>query len=423
MNSTETIDYIHSFGWEKHTPGLTRIRLLLERLGNPERELRFVHVAGTNGKGSTCTMLASVLRRAGYRVGLNTSPHLVRFEERIQVDGELIPGEALARLVECIRPVADSMEEHPTEFELITALAMLYFRERKCDIVVLETGLGGALDASNVIDAPEVAVLTAMGMDHCGLLGNTMREVAEAKAGIIKPHGAVVSFGGCLEADEVFRRTCRERGATLREVDFRRIQDPSESLAGTTFHCEPYGELRLPLLGDYQAKNALLAVTAAEVLRERGWAISPEHIREGLASVSWPGRLELLRPRNPAVLLDGAHNPHGMMATVESLMGLLPGKKVDLVLGMMADKDVDEMLNLLTPVAGQVFTVTPDSPRAMAAEELARRVAERGIPAHSCETAAQALEQAVRCAREGGTVCVLGSLYLAGEVLETLENI
>ena len=423
MKPAEAIDYIHSFGWEQHAPGLNHIRELLALLGNPERELRFVHVAGTNGKGSTCAMLASMLQKAGYRVGLNTSPHLVRFEERIQVNGELIPGEDLAALVERIRPAADAMAEHPTEFELITALAMLYFQDRACDIVVLETGLGGELDASNVIDTPEAAVLAAMGMDHCGILGNTLAEVAQAKAGIIKSGGRVVSFGGCPEADRVFRETCRDRGAALREVEFTRIQEPVETLEGTTFTCAPYGQIHLPLPGDYQTRNALLAITAAEALREAGWKLTDAAIREGIADAHWPGRLELLRTKDPAVLLDGAHNPHGMRAAVESLRKLLPGQKAVLVLGIMADKDVEEMLELLTPVASAVFTVTPDSPRAMAAEELARRVEARGIPAQPCETPAQALRQAAHRAGTGGAVCVLGSLYLAGEILETLETL
>ena len=423
MNPTEAIAYIHTFGWEQHAPGLDRIRKLLALTDNPEKALRFVHVAGTNGKGSTCAMLASILQQAGYRVGLHISPHLVRFEERIRVNGELIPGERLAALVERLQPLADGMAEHPTEFELITALAFLYFQETTCDVVVLETGLGGELDASNVIDAPEAAVLTAMGLDHSALLGNTLAEVAGAKAGIIKPHGRVVSFGGCPEADEVFRCVCRERDAALRELDFSRIREPRETLAGTRFTCTPYGELTLPLLGDYQTRNALLAVTTAEALQEAGWRITADNIRDGLAKTSWPGRLELLRPAHPAVLLDGAHNPHGMRATVDSLQKLLPGQKLTLVLGIMADKAVEEMLDLLTPLAGAVYTVTPDSPRAMAAAELAERVRGRGVPARGCETAGEALRRAVETAGEDGAVCVLGSLYLAGEVLETLETL
>ena len=218
MTGEEALAYIWSHGWETRAPGLDRIRELLRRLGDPQRELKFVHVAGTNGKGSVCACLASVLEAAGYRVGLNTSPHLERFSERIRVNGEEISGEALGAVMDRVRLAAEAMPEHPTEFELITAAALLHFLEERCEIVVLETGLGGALDASNVISTPEAAVLTAMGLDHAAILGPTLRDIAAAKAGIIKPGGAVVSRGGCPEADEVFRRTCRERGAALREL-------------------------------------------------------------------------------------------------------------------------------------------------------------------------------------------------------------
>ena len=422
MLEAEAIEYIHRFGWEKHTPGLERMRELLAALGHPEQGLKFVHAAGTNGKGSMCAMLSSILRAAGFRVGMNTSPHLVRFEERIQVDGKMIPGPALAELVEKIRPAADAMAEHPTEFELITAIAFLWFQAQKCDIVVLETGLGGALDASNVIDTPEVAVLTAMGMDHASILGNTLTEVAKAKAGIIKPGGQVVSFGGAPEADTVFRQVCREQKAVLTEVKFERITNVDTSLQGTKFDCAPYGTLELPLLGTYQVRNALTAITAAESLRREGWQISDEAVRRGLASARWPGRLELLRKKDPVVLLDGAHNPHGMRSTVDSLRRLLPEKKAVLVLGMMADKDVDTMLTLVEPIAASICTVRPESSRAMAAEELARRVRERGIPAQAFESADRALRAAAAEAGPGGAVCILGSLYLAGEVLETLET-
>ena len=327
MTGEEAIAYIHSYQWEKHEPGLRRIRELLHALGDPQKDLKFVHVAGTNGKGSTCTMLAAVLHVAGYRVGLNTSPYIVTFHERIQVDGRMIPDQALSELTERVRPAAEAMEEHPSEFELITAIAMLYFKEQHCDIVVLEVGLGGALDASNVIDCPEVAVLTAMGLDHVALLGPSLTEVAGAKAGIIKAGGTVVSYGGCPEADAVFRSVCAERGAALKEVDFSRLGSSELSLNGAAFDFAPYKGLRIPLLGAYQVRNAAVAITALAVLRETGWAVPADAIRQGLAAVSWPGRFEVLR-REPVFLLDGAHNAHGMRAAVESLKALFPDQKL-----------------------------------------------------------------------------------------------
>lgn len=423
MTGQEAVAYIDTFQWQAHAPGLERIRTLLHALGDPQKELKFVHVAGTNGKGSVCAYLASVLRCAGYRVGLCTSPFLEDFRERIQVDGKLIPPEVLGELTELARPAAEAMADHPTEFELITAVAMLYFRRCRCDIVVLEVGLGGALDASNVIDVPEAAVITAMGMDHAAILGPTLADIAAAKAGIIKPGGAVVSFGGCPEADAVIRERCREQGAQLTEVDFSRLRVVGTGLDGTDLEFAPYGALHVPLVGLYQAKNAAVAVTTVEVLEKRGWEISRRALEQGLACVCWPGRLEVVRRAGPVILRDGAHNAHGMAATVESLRALFPGKKLTILMGVMADKDVEDMLKLLAPIAGQVFTVRPESPRAMPAEELAALVNRYGVPAVPCAGVAAGLQAAAQAAGADGAVCALGSLYLVGEVRRAAERL
>lgn len=422
MTGQEAISYIHSFQWQDHAPGLGRMRALLRALGDPQRGRKFVHVAGTNGKGSTCACIASVLRAAGYRVGLNTSPYLMTFHERIQVNGALISDEELASLAEEIRPAAEAMTEHPTEFELITAIALLHFCRKDCDISVLEVGLGGALDASNVIDVPEAAVLTAMGMDHVALLGPAQADVAAAKAGIIKPGGDVVSYGECPEADGVFRRACKERGAVLTEVDFSRLRPRSFGLDGSQFDFAPYGNLYLPLTGAYQLKNAATAITALEVLRKKGWRVSEEALRRGLAQVRWPGRFEVLR-RDPVFLLDGAHNAHGMTAAAESLGALFPRRKIVFVLGLLADKDVSAMLDALAPLAKQVFTLQPDSPRAMEAEALTSLLAERGVPARACGTAEEGVRSAMEAAGRSGIVCALGSLYLSGDIRRAVETL
>lgn len=420
MNAEEAVAYIHSQHWQQHAPGLSRMRALLAALGNPQQELRFVHVAGTNGKGSTCACIASVLHAAGFRVGLNTSPFLMRFNERVQVNGEEIPDEELAVLMEEIRPAAEAMSETPTEFELITALAFLYFQRQRCDIVVLEVGMGGALDASNVIDAPEVAVITAMGMDHVKELGPTMADIAAAKAGIIKPCGRVVSYGGVPEADRVIWETCIRQNATLTEAAFDRLGNLRCDLSGSTFDFAPFHGLRLPLVGTYQPKNAAVAVTVLEELRCAGWAIPDEAIVRGLACVRWPGRFEVLR-REPTILLDGAHNAHGLRATTEALRTLFPGRKFIFLLGIMADKDVEQMLDLLTPLAEQVVTVRPDSPRALDAQVLRELLAARGIPAQAAAAVPDGVETAVCLAGKSGVVCALGSLYFSGDVRRAVE--
>lgn len=415
MTEEEAIAYIHSHGWEAHAPGLDRIRELLRRLGDPQKSLRFIHVAGTNGKGSVCACLASVLEAAGYRVGLNTSPHLERFHERIRVNGEEISDEDLGAVTDRVRPAAEDMPEHPTEFELITAAAFLYFLEKRCDVVVLETGLGGALDASNVIGTPELAVLTAMGMDHAALLGPALRDIAAAKAGIIKPGGAVVSRGGCPEADEVFRWTCRKQGASLTELDLSRLTVRRLDLEGAVFDFAPWEGLAVPLAGAYQAENAALALTALEALRKKGWHIPDEALRRGLAAVRWPGRFEVLG-RNPVFLLDGAHNAHGMRAAAESLRALFPGRRLTFLLGILADKDAGEMLDLLAPLAERVFVLRPDSPRAMDPAALCGLLAGREVEARPCASVEAGLEAALAETDRDGVICALGSLYLCGEV-------
>jgi len=327
----------------------------------------------------------------------------------------MISDEALAALVEPVRPVAESMAEQPTEFELITAIALLYFKEQMCDIVVLEVGLGGALDASNVIDVPEAAVLTAMGMDHVALLGPTQADIAREKAGIIKRGGTVISCGGCGEADEVFFHRCAELGAHLTEVDFSTLRNVELSLNGAEFDFGTRTKLRISLAGAYQVRNAALAVTTLEVLREKGWNISEESLRAGLEAARWAGRFEVLR-QAPVFLLDGAHNAHGMRAAVESLKALLPEEKLIFVLGVLADKDTESMLDLLAPLAQRVFAVRPESPRAMEAPELCRLLAARGVAAVPCSTVEEAVASAVAEAGEAGAICALGSLYMSGAV-------
>ena len=339
------------------------------RAGRPHKRLRFVHVAGTNGKGSTAAMLASCLQAAGYRVGLFTSPFINRFNERIQVDGQQIPDEELVQLVERVQPAADAMTDVPTEFEIITALGMLYFARKQCDIVVLEVGLGGTLDSTNVIENPECAVITALGMDHVRELGPTLADIAAAKAGIIKPGCPVVSYGGVPEADAVIRRVAAEQNAPLTEVDFHKLQIDGGDLDAVTFDFDGLDGVHLPLIGSYQPRNAAVAITTLRVLRAKGWNVPESAIRTGLETVQWPGRFELLR-HAPAFLLDGSHNAHGMRATVQSLKDRFPGEKFVFLVSIMADKDVDEMLQLLAPLAKQFVTVAAHTPRAMPAETL-----------------------------------------------------
>ena len=415
MTYEEALSYIHSICWKGSKLGLDRTRELLGKLNDPQKELKFIHIAGTNGKGSTAAMLSSILEEAGYRVGLYTSPFINRFNERMQVNHQPIPDEELAALTEYVRPHADAMADSPTEFELITALAMVWFARQKCDIVVLEVGMGGELDSTNIIDVPEAAVIAAMGLDHVKELGPTMADIARAKAGIIKEGGRVVSYGGNPEADEVIAAVCRARNASLCQPDFSAIVPGDFSLEGQTFSYKGWRGLRIPLVGAYQMNNAAVVLETVEVLRQRGWNISDEAVRQGLADTRWPARFEVLR-RDPVFIVDGGHNPHGIRATAESLRRLFPGRKITFVTGVMADKDVEHILGLIVPLAEQFFTVRPDNPRAMDAGELAARIEAMGAKATACASVQDGVDRAIQAEGPHGVACALGSLYMSGEV-------
>lgn len=420
MTYQEALAYIHAVHWQGHKPGLARTRALLAALGDPHKQLRFVHVAGTNGKGSTAAMLDSCLRCAGYKVGLFTSPYIIRFNERIQVNGAPIPDGDLVRLVEQVRPAAAAMADVPTEFELITALGILYFAQQHCDIVVLEVGLGGALDSTNVIDPPECAVITALGMDHVKELGPTLADIAAAKAGIVKPGSPVVSYGGAPEADRVIAAAAAAQNAPLTVADFSKLTLRAAGLDGQTFDYDGLAGLTLPLLAGYQPRNAAVAIEALRALRGRGWQVPDSAIRQGLAQVRWPGRFELLR-REPPFLLDGSHNAHGMRATVESLRARFPGEKFVFLVSIMADKDAGEMLRLLLPLAKAFVTVTAPSPRAIPAAELAARIEALGGRVEPADTIPAAVARTDALAA-GGPAAALGTLYFSGEVREAVEK-
>ena len=415
MTYEEALSFIHSVDWVGSKLGLERTQELLEKLGHPEKQMKFIHIAGTNGKGSTAAMLAAILTESGYRTGLYTSPYIDRFNERMQINGEQIPDQELAELTEYILPYARAMEDAPTEFELVTALAMVWFARRRCEVVVLEVGMGGELDSTNVIDVPEIAIITAMGLDHVAELGPTMTDIARAKAGIIKPGGSVILYGGNPEADRVFEQVCAEKNAALYYPDFSKIIPKEFDLSGQCFTYQYWTDVRIPLVGEYQMKNAAVVLETVKVLRSKGWKLDGEPVRRGLLATRWPARFEVLR-RDPVFIVDGGHNPHGIRATAESLKRLFPGKKFTFVTGVMADKDVESILGLIVPLAEQFFTVRPDNPRAMRAEELAARIEALGAKATPCGSVAEGVAKAIEAEGTGGVACALGSLYMSGEV-------
>lgn len=439
----DAVAYINEPRWQASRLGLERIRDLLERMGRPQDRLKFVHVAGTNGKGSTCAYIESILRCAGYRTGLFTSPYIERFEERIRVCGENIAERDLREVTLFVREHAMAIEvetgDHPTEFELMTAVALEHFARVGVDLVVLEVGLGGRLDSTNAIDAPEVCVITRIGLDHTALLGNTVAEVAAEKAGIVKPGSSVVTWPQEPGAREAVERAAKAQGCAVRMPDFGQLDVlPCVIGAGDACvadllpmraftYCGERFETRL--LARYQPSNAALAIEAVLALRERGWGISQDAVREGIARAEWPGRFEVVAG-SPLTIIDGGHNPQGAEALAESLADVLPGCKVSFVMGVLADKDYPAMISAIAPYAEAYYLYEPSNPRALAVSSLAVSIMDEclasGAPGAAdaqivlCDSPAEALCEARAEAGENGVVVAFGSLYSIADLKAAL---
>lgn len=359
-------------------------------------------------------MLDAILRRAGYRVGLYISPYIQDFCERMQVDGENISGQDLAAITERVRREADGMEDHPSQFELVTAIAMEYFLQRRCDIVVLEVGMGGALDSTNVIDAPEAAVITNIGLEHTEYLGDTLEEIAATKAGIIKPGCSCVCYDGATEVTAVIRSVCAQNHVPLTCAGRFPVKTVRQDLNGQVFSWRG-GEYQLSLLGPHQVRNAAVVLETVEALRERGWRIPEEAVRAGLREVKWPARLEILS-REPLFILDGGHNPQCAEALMNSVGELLRGRRIVSLCGVLADKNYPRMMELMMPCAQEFVCLTPVSDRALPAQALADYLKEHGAKARACADIPDGIRAALTAAGEDGVVIAFGSLYLAGAV-------
>lgn len=423
MNYKQALDYIHSVSWKGSRPGLERITELCELMGNPQEGLRFIHVAGTNGKGSFCAMLESVLRAAGYEAGMFTSPYIEHFEERITVGGKPISPEELAEVTTYVARYADGMEDSPTEFELITAIGLEYFKRKNCRVVILETGLGGALDSTNVIPAPILSVITGISLDHTELLGDSAEKIAAEKAGIIKS-GSMVLYGGAHdEAGKVILAKASEMGCHCFGVDYSLLSNVKLSIEGTTFDYGRYEALHLPLLGSYQPYNAARVITALEILRQGGVKVTDDAVRIGLANTVWHGRFELFS-REPDVFFDGAHNPEGMEHVTASIAGYYPERRIALVMGVMADKDYGRMVELCAPLAERAFTVTPDNPRALDAASLAQVFAKAGVYSTAYDSFEAAVKDAYAYAKKSGVpLFCLGSLYSYNSFKKVIDGL
>ncbi len=413
MNYKQATEYIDSFLMFGSKLGLTRITKLLSDLGNPQDSLKFIHIAGTNGKGSTAYYCESVLRHAGYKVGMFVSPYIVDFRERFQINSQMIPERDLCDIVARIKAICDKYpkDELPTEFEIVTAIGMVYFAEQKCDMVVLEVGLGGRLDSTNVIKTPDVCAITSLSLDHTQYLGETIDKIAYEKGGIIKAGAPVVLYPEQETlAFETIKKICSERNSKLIIPSLAKTL--KKSIFGETIEFDGL-EFRLAIPGDKQKYNASVAITA---LRECSLELDDEQIVKGIESAKIPARLEVLST-NPKVLLDGAHNPDGVVMLEHTL-----GEYFDFpigIIGMMKDKDIDKVLEKIAPKFSKIYTVTVDNPRSESAQELAKSVKKYCADVQACESVDSAIALAQKTGKD---FCVCGSLYLCSQARKILKK-
>ena len=420
MNYEEALEYIHSISWTFTKPGLERIGELCKRLGNPQNDLKFVHVVGTNGKGSFCSMLDSVLRHASYKVGLFTSPYIKEFTERIRVGGENIPKDALAEITAYVQPIADSMEDKPTEFELITAIGLEYFKRSGCDIVVLEAGMGGRLDSTNIIPESLLSVVTGVSLDHTAYLGDTVEKIAAEKAGVIKQGGVAMYCGNDESVKCIIKAKADEMGAKFVHPDKSCLNINRCDLDGCSFDLGEWKNVELSLLGLYQPENAANVIFAVEELRAQGMDIPDKAVREGLKAARWPARFEVLK-KEPLIIFDGAHNPEGIDAAVKSIKYYFGDEKVCVLTGVMRDKDYEYVASRLSEIAKRAFCIKPDNPRALDAAEYARVLTEKGVSSSHHKSVEEAFAEAVRYVRESDSVLVcLGSLYMYEQIYKLI---
>ena len=430
MNYEESLKYIentHKFGIKL---GLDSTGKLLELLGNPQDNLNVIHVAGTNGKGSVCSFISNILKEEGYKVGLYTSPYLETFTERIRVNGENIPEEDVARIITLIKDKIDIMISEgyssPTEFEIVTAMAFYYYNEKNMDYVVLEVGLGGRYDSTNVIKNPLVSVLVSISLDHIGVLGDTIGKIAYEKAGIIKENGTAIVYKQVKEAENIIKEVCEKQNAKYIEVNFDDVLVKKSDIYSQVYDCtimdEKFNDIEIKLIGEHQVNNSIVALNVVKFLRDnKNINISNESIKNGLLTTKWPGRIEKIM-ENPMFIIDGAHNEDGAKSLSKALEKNFPNKKLTMLIGMLVDKDIDSVLEILMPKFNKVITTTPDSDRAISAEELKNKISKYVDDVVSIKDIDKAVRYTLDNSDEDDVIISAGSLYLIGEVRTLLKE-
>lgn len=442
MEYQEALNYITDAEQYAGTLGLDNIRNLLEELGNPQSKLRFIHVGGTNGKGSVSAYISTILAVSGYRVGRYISPTILSYQERIQIlelqNGELCGTEIdkakICQWMEQIKGACISLRKkdlsHPTPFEIETAMGFLEFVDRKCDVVVLEVGLGGRTDATNIVDTGICEVMTSISMDHVQFLGNTLEEITEEKAGILKKKVPIAAYdyetqyqmqGEPDVISPILKKKALEQKAELVFADFREIKVQKENLDGAEFDYKDIQEIHCPLLGRFQVRNAVLAIEVAKILAKMGWKISNKEIKMGIQSTKWRGRFEVLY-QNPIYIVDGAHNADGARVLAESIELYLKNKKILFIIGVLADKDYKSILSYTGKYAERVYTVTPDNERALPAAELAKEAKLYCDHAEAFDSVEFAMKEAEKAEDAFDAIIIFGSLYYLHSVYYYIEN-
>lgn len=433
MNASSAIEKIEEFQRFGSILGLERMNALLELLGNPQDDLKIIHVAGTNGKGSICRYIYSVLQAAGYKTGLFTSPFLEVFNERIELDGKYITDGELAeyteRVLTCVETLTSRGEQSPTEFEVITAIAFLYFKEKGCDIAVMEVGLGGRGDSTNVCKTPLISVIASISYDHTDRLGNTLAEIAAEKAGIIKEGCPVVTSAEADEALKVIENKAAECGSMYFETRHIPYTVRAKGLEGISFDTViqgvPFENIELSMLGEHQIKNAICALSALNILEERGNVnLHRDAVYRGLKAARQTGRFEVMSAKyeKPIVIIDGAHNPDGASALRKAVNEYLPGKKILMVTGMLADKDTESILKEFTAITDSFISTEPDNPRKMDAESLKAEIEDMGADCESFPDCREAVQAAAVRGRDFDAVLYAGSLYMIGAIRGLLRQ-
>ncbi|GAB2317923.1 folylpolyglutamate synthase/dihydrofolate synthase family protein [Alkalibacterium sp. s-m-22] len=425
MNMTEVIELVNTNRGTGQKENLNRMRLLMSKLGNPQDSLRVVHIAGTNGKGSVSAFLSSILSQAGIKSGVYTSPHLESINERIKISGQMITDDVFIEATEKVAPFVEQVEEETGErlysFEILSAVALLHFSVCGCELVILETGIGGRLDATNVVSSSEASIITSIGYDHMKVLGDTIEQIAAEKAGIIKSNGLVVFPEMSEEVDAVISRKAEDVQADMIRVTPNHISSVSMTDIYSSFSYKEMDGLVIHLLGRHQITNAVLVVEAAQVLEQRGFAITSEHIRRGLELAAWPGRMEKIS-EHPTILIDGAHNPEGVAALRENIGYLFPDEQLIFVVGMMKDKAYKEMIEQMLPYAEKVLTVSPDPYRGFDAETTAEWLKDKGQDAQAFKSVDELIVELKSQSYLNRKVIVFGSLYLIGDMRRLWQN-